>query len=275
MTSANIFNPAQMPDPDLVTQAQAAIDEFAQSSAPGIWPAINKEQLITEMRSRIQDPFSVDQGRQPFCGPSSILFELIRRNPPKYVQICRNLYQVGGFNAQTKWVQPSDKLRLSKGNLQMPQADWMVVATLRESENLLFPVQPDAPDIIRNISGMTKPWEMQGWVQEILGYRDAKVTTAFVMGDFQVMQEATDILNAGGVALMLITAEGLLSNSPPPIPFPSHWVALAGDVSIQTGSFTKPGRISFDIFTWARKMHIDVAEGPFKSYFWAAVTGRP
>lgn len=270
MTASSISNPAQLPDPNLVEQALQAIAAFEQSPVPGIWPAIQKPQLIEEMRSRVQDSFQVNQGKQPFCGPASFLFELIRRDPVKYVQICRNLYQLGGFSTKTKWISSSPNLIADQGNPEMPVSDWMVLSTLRESENLIFPVQTNSPDIIRNIAGMTNPWEMQGWVQEIFGYRNIQFAQAFLTGDLQVIQQAANIINSGGIAFALVTSEGLLYGDPPLIPFPSHWVALLGNVSLQT-----PGRVSFDIFTWARKMHVDVPESRFKSHFWGVVTGQP
>ncbi len=270
MTAANIAPPTQLPDPNLVKLAEGAIAEFEQSILPGIWPAIDKSQLITDMRARLQDPFQVNQGSQPFCGPASLLFELIRHNPPKYVEICRNLYQVGGFHTKSKWITPSRSLREDTGNPDMPLADWMILSTLRESDNLICPVRSNAPEMLRNISGMTNPWEMEGWVKEVLGYRNAQFITAFLTGDLQILHQVSDILQSGGVAFALITAEGLLMNQPPSVPFPSHWISLLGNISTEN-----PDHISFDIFTWAQQMHIDVAEKPLKSYFWGVVAGKP
>jgi hypothetical protein len=267
VTAANNYD--QLPDPNLVAQAMSAIAAFEQSKFPGIWSAIGKPQLVAEMRSRVQDPFQVNQGQQPFCGPASLLFELIRHNPLKYVQICRNLYQLGGFSTKTKWIYPSPELLADQGNPQMPIADWMVLATLRESENILFPIQTNSHEIIRNIAGMTKPWEMQGWLQEILNYRDVQFTSTFLTRDLQVMQQAAHIINAGGVALALVTSEGLLYGDAPPVPLPNHWVSLVGNIVLSSD------RISFDIFTWAKKMHVDVSENRFKSHFWGVVTGKP
>lgn len=266
-----------MADPQLLQQAQLAIAEFERSNVPGLWPGLNKEQVIAEMRARLNDPFQVNQGGQPFCGPAAILFELARRHPPKYVEICRNLFQIGGFHTQSgQWISPSPRLRESKGNLLMPQADWMVLSTLRESENLIFPVEADAPDVIRNIGGMTKPWEMAGWVREILGYPQANYHFAYRFGALEAMRDAQATLNAGGTAFALITAQGMLGNKLPLIPYPSHWIALLGNFAIQDGTHDQAmgNRISFDIYTWAQKMHVDLAEGLFENCFWGVVLGR-
>ncbi|OCQ97241.1 hypothetical protein BCD67_00385 [Oscillatoriales cyanobacterium USR001] len=260
-----------------VQQALSAIAEFEQSTFPSLWPGLDKEQIIAEMRSRIHNPFNISQGSQPFCGPAAILFELVRKNPLYYVQICRNLFQIGGFHSQSqKWIAPSPRLLETTGKFQMPQADWMVLSTLRESENLIFPVEPNAPKIIRNISGMTKPWEMVGWAREILGYSDVKYHHSYIFGDVSALQRAADTINAGGVAFPLISAEGMLTNKPSIVPFPSHWVALLGNITIQQANFSRGdrGRISCDLYTWAKQMRVDLVQKTFEDYFWGIVIAK-
>lgn len=261
-----------------VQQALEAIANFEKSKVPGVWPGLNKSQIVAEMRSRVTDPFQVNQGGQPFCGPATIVFELVRRDPLRYVEICRSLFLVGGFHTQSqRWISPSPRLRGSQGNLRMPQVDWMLLATLRESENLIFAVDANAPEILRNMSGMTKSWEIAGWVREILGCREVQYHHAYFVGDIIALQKAADAINAGGVALALITAEGMLGNRPPLVAYPSHWIVLLGNIAIQSTipGQAEGGRLSFDIYTWARQMRVDLAENPFKNYFWGAVTGRP
>jgi hypothetical protein len=264
-------------------EALAAIAAFEQSATPSLWPHLEKQAIVTEMRSRINDPFKVNQGRQPFCGPASILFELIRKQPLRYVQLCRNLFEQGSFQAKTKQVYASERLRhASKGNLQMGQADWMVLATLRDSENLLFPVDPEAPELMRNLSGMTKSWEMKGWTKEILGYEQVKYNHTYLLGDMRALQSAARVIETGGVAFMLVTANGLLGQTTPdkqdlPVAMPNHWITLLGNVSIQKGSFGKhdSGHVSFDVFTWAKQMHVDADEEPFERFLWGIVFGSP
>jgi hypothetical protein len=271
VTVSDIANPGlYQSDPNLVNAANTAITTFEQDRTPGAWDFLDKTTIIAEIRDRVQNPFLINQGGQPFCGPASVLFELVRKQPLRYVQICQSLYTVGGFQAATQWIAAPDALRHnSRGELHMGQADWMVLATLRQSENLLFPVEPNAPELIRNIAGMTKSWEMKGWIREILGYRNADYYHAYLLNDITALTAAADTIGAGGVAFALITAEGMLQATPPPIPFPSHWIVLLGNIKIQGD------RVSFDIYTWSKKLHLDLDQGAFKKYFWACVTGTP
>lgn len=264
LTSVYTSNPA------LVQKAEAEIMDFEKSFAPGVWHHLDKATLIAEMRSRIRNPFQVNQGGQPFCGPASVLVELIWKQPLRYVEICRTLFLVGGFHGATQYIASSDQLRqASYGNLRMPQTDWMILSTLRDAENFLFPVEPNAPEMIRNLAGMTKSWEMKGWVREILGYKNVQYNHAYLTNDIGAMNDATAVLKAGGAAFALITAEGMLTDTPPRVRFPSHWIALLGNIEVQGDP------VMFDIFTWSKQMRLKMDVSSFKEHLWATVTGTP
>ncbi|KEI67921.1 hypothetical protein A19Y_3091 [Planktothrix agardhii NIVA-CYA 126/8] len=157
---------------DILRQAEIAITEFENSKISGVWTGLDQQQIIAELRSHLVNPFNINQGTQPFCGPAAIVFELIRKNPLAYIQICRNLFQIGGFHTQNnRWISPPQWLSESPLNLEISQIDWMVLSTLRESENIIFSVDPNAPQLLRNLAGMTKPWEMAGWIKEILAIK--------------------------------------------------------------------------------------------------------
>ncbi len=249
---------------------------FRASPEPGVWPYLDKAAIVQAMQTRLRHPFSVNQGQQPFCGPAAILFELIRKWPLRYVQICQSLYETGAFATKNRQVQTSAALRqASQGELHMGAADWMILAALRESENWLFPVEPNAPEIVRNLAGMTKSWEMKGWVKEILGYPHVDYWHTYVLRDLSALRKAQTVLDQGGVAFGLITAEGLLSRDKPRITVPNHWIAIVGNVNIRQGQFWRhdSGHVTFDIFTWAQRVTVDEPEGIFEDAFWGVVLG--
>ncbi|VXD17999.1 conserved hypothetical protein [Planktothrix serta PCC 8927] len=259
-----------MVNPEQLKLAEQAITEFEISKVPGVWIGLNKTQIIAEMRSRLVNPFNINQGSQPFCGPAAIVFELIRKNPLAYIQLCRNLFQIGGFHTQSnRWISASIRLQESQGNFQMPQVDWMVLSTLRESENLIFPVEPNGPKFLQNLAGMTKPWEISGWTKEILGYQSVRTLNTYFSGDLSALQEANRIIQSGGVAFALINEFGLILNQNPLIPYPSHWIALLGNLSLNSSQ----DLISFEIYTWAKKMQIKINLDSLKTHLWEIIIG--
>ncbi|MBD2483753.1 hypothetical protein [Planktothrix sp. FACHB-1365] len=259
-----------MVNSDPLTIAETAIIEFERSKVPGVWTGLNKQQIIAEIRSRLLNPFNINQGSQPFCGPAAIIFELARKHPAAYIQLCRNLFQIGGFHTHTnRWIPSPVYLQQSQVNVKISQVDWMVLSTLRESENLIFSVDPNAPQLLRNLAGITKPWEIGGWTQEILGYQTIHYHYAYLFGDLEAIQKANQIVKSGGVAFGLINDFGLLLNKPPVFSYPSHWVALLDQLNIDYNR----NMIEFNLFTWGQQMQIKVDIKTFKTYFWAVVTG--
>lgn len=262
-----------LPDPQQVGLARDAIAEFERSRVPGVWPGLDRDRIVAGMRSRLDDPFRVRQGGQPFCGPAAIGFELIRRDPVRYVQICRNLFQIGGFHTRgDRWISASPRLRESRGNFQMPDVDWMLLSTLRESENIFLPVEPASPDLVRNLAGITKPWEIAGWTREILGYSDVKSNPAYLFGDINVLENTATVLNGGGVAFALINSDGLLEDKPPLVPHPNHWIVVLGDISI-SGSGDRHF-VQFEVYSWAKKIRVAVDGRTFSAHFWEVITGK-
>lgn len=261
---------AYFPDSSRVAAAEQTIAELEHSIAPPAWSFLDKATIVNELRARVRDPFQINQGGQPFCGPACAIFELIRRDPVHYVELCRSLFLIGGFQGRSHYIAASDRLRSgSHGDLKMAQVDWMVLATLREMENILFPVEPNAPDVIRNLAGMTKSWEMKGWVSEILGYSQVNYDHAYLLNDMVALANAATVLQKGGVALALITAEGMLQDQRLPVPYPSHWVAIVGGIEIQNNS------VQFDIYTWSKALRVQMDTSAFRQYFWGTVTGLP
>lgn len=274
------------------SQAKQALVTFEKSAKPGVWPHLSKKTVVANMRSLLADPFRIDQKQQPFCGPTSIVFELIRKQPLRYVQMCQQLYEQGMVQGTTRMIEASPRLRQASREMDMAEADWMLIATLRESENLIFPVDPNAPTLIRNIAGMTKSWEMKGWVQEVLGYRRVDYLHAYLLQDIHAMHRAKAAIAQGGVAFALVTAGGLFSKedvmtrvdskSVKKVALPDHWIVLVDIDDIpKTLSWrgvayrSDKATLRFDVYTWAQRKRVEIGRAAFRRFFWGVVIGEP
>jgi hypothetical protein len=192
------------------------------------------------------------------------------------------LYEHGCFEGYTKKITVAGRLCRSYGNLRMAQADWMLLATLRDCANKIVPIHPKAPYLIRELGGITKPWEISGWVRELLGYAHAKSHPTIVSGEFRALQEADSTIESGGVAFGLINADGLLGNSSFLVSrlhrlYPNHWVAILGDISIEAPTKitkNKQSRVQFDIYAWGRKIHVNTDTSAIKDFFWGVTVGK-
>lgn len=272
------LNPTATIDPRL----DERLAQFARSPQTGVWNHLDKSQIIEDIRDRLVNPYQIQQGEQPFCGPAAVVFELIRKQPDRYIDICQNLYEHGSFEGYIKKVVASGRLCRSYGNLRMPQADWMLLATLRDCANTIVPVHPKAPKLIRELSGITKPWEINGWVKELLGYPHTKSHPTILSGEFRALQVADSTIKAGGVAFGLINSQGLLGNNSFLASrfhriFPNHWVTILGNISIEPPTKitkNKQSRVQFDIYSWGRKIHVNTDASTIKDFFWGVAVGK-
>lgn len=260
-------------------EVEARLQRFVASAQPGIWPQLPKAKIVAQMRSRLQNPFEANQGKQPFCGPASILFELLRHQPLRYIEICQALYERGFFQAGATTIAATERLRHSQGELGMAEADWLLMATWRDAENSIFRVDPSAPKFIQQLSGITKSWEMAGWAKTLLGYQRVRYHRAFLLGDVSALRRAERAVQQGGVAFLLVTADALLKPRALPVTVPNHWIVLLGDVAVQGQRRPWPWRsdrqLSFETYSWARRYGIQVPERAFEDLFWGVVIAQP
>lgn len=255
--------------PDITADdlATFAIDQFEASSAPGVWPQIAKPTLIAELRERRSDATHVSQVHSDFCGPTSIAYELVRTQPRRYVDLCRQLYETGGFWSRTHRVDAPSGLRTKQVGQGMEAADWMLIATMRDDENAIFSVSPDASGLIRGAQGLTTHWEMEGWTSEILLKDDVASRTTFVWGEIDALRYAQQVWAGGGSAFFMIQSDMLRQPSRVVPPWPDHWVVYQGGLD-ETG-----GRVRFDVYTWGTQRSLDITADHFERCMFGIVTG--
>jgi hypothetical protein len=242
---------------------------FEQSTAPGVWPQIDKAALVADVRATVLDPEGqVYQAKAQFCGPTSIALELARQMPRRYVRLCQELYETGGFAARTKTISASDGLRSQPVGEDMSPADWMLVATMRDEENAVFAVDGGATGLDASIQGMTTQWEMEGWTGEVLFKDETEISTTFVWGEQDAIAYAEQVQASGGVAFLMIHSDLLLRPDEDTNPLlPDHWVVYRGGLSVADG------RTRFSVWSWARRYDVDVPTSRFEDCMYGIVTG--
>ncbi len=256
------------------TPAIAALLAFEFSTAPGVWPQLPKATLLSEMIDRVQHPLHVDQASTPLCGPAAIVFELVSRDPARYVALMRELYETGHFHGATEVVDPSQDTRDSAKPASIDVADWIMMATLRDTENAVFDVEGDSGDYVM---GLSTPWEMKGWAEEVLQLPDTSFTSTVFYGEFDALREAQDALDLGGVAFLLVNSSMLPGQVQPWFSVPQHWISFRGGLVIDEGDpwVWDSGHVKFDCYTWGSMRKVDLGEGPFEDAMFGVVTAVP
>jgi hypothetical protein len=246
------------------------LQQFIESPLPGVWPHIDKGEAIAQIAARIQDPYRVKQGGQPFCGQAAIIFELVRRQPDRYVEICQNLYESGSFRGHDRQIVATERLRHGGGDVRTDRVDWMLMATLRSAANKIVPVRARSSVLVRNIGGMTKPWEIANWQRDLLGYQSLNLIYTYKRGSvLPSLDRAALDLEAGGMAAILLNSQALLEQKWMPISFPSHWVTLLDRIQIESET------VSIPMYSWGRKIVLKTTPHRLQTHVWGVVTALP
>jgi hypothetical protein len=249
--------------------ALTALDAFEASPHPGRFSRIDKAKLIPEIRARINDPTVMNQGQENLCGPVAVLVALAQKNPERYVQMARSMYEEGQFAAAPDYViKPGSHLYADATPQSMANAevDWMLAASLRDYENAVFDMDPgDA------VAAYTTPGEVKKWFDKLLQCPRTSYESCYVYGEAAALREAaTAIANGASVALM-VDGNFLPGQNPSwwdqATNLPNHWVLLQ-----KVDSAKSPYK--FAIFTWGRVQAIDgISDGRLEDLLWGVVIG--
>lgn len=249
--------------------------QFKQSPFSGVWPHIAKDMLVEDMRKTVLNPLNVDQESVPLCGPTAVVYELAARQPHRFVQFCRQLWEMGFLVARGKTIKASDTLRNSP-NPPLTPADWILIATLREDENLLLEIDSDVNKFegfsagALWVSEILGPSSMKTWSHHILGFDNIDSLSTILTEEMKALGMAHDAWEAGGVAFLLINGNMLRPGNDCEI-WPDHWVAYHGDLQID---ITKEV-VHFHCYTWGEIKEPTIKIDKFTSCMFGVVTATP
>ncbi|MGH6926878.1 MAG: hypothetical protein ACREEV_01075 [Dongiaceae bacterium] len=222
------------------------ISRFESSGGQGSWPFISKADVAAGARDRIADASKIHQGSSSLCGPTSLLYSLIKKKPETYASYVTQLYSNGSAKIGSLEVKPRSDTR----NYKVPKdkihpVDWMALASLRDSENLALSYS----SVDDKAAGITMPGTLAGWFTKA-GFT-AKNVTNVVFTKSKSDIEAADALRKQGYRVCLFINADMLyvgkQNNKSVIP--NHWVVLSGPVNFFEGD-----RMSLTVFTWGRGM---------------------
>lgn len=130
---------------------------------------------------------------------------------------------------------------------QVPQADWVIMASIRDSENWFFDYQ-DATD-----EGGAWGDEIANWMRKA-GYRNViEEWNRSSTKDENNLRQADSLHHQRHHVLLLILRPwGLLLGQRDPDPRSKHWVALDSRVHI-TQAANQNKTVSMTVFTWGTR----------------------
>jgi hypothetical protein len=252
-------------------RANAALDAFQASTRPGRFSRISKATLIAQIRARIANPTVMYQGEENLCGPVAALVALAQRNPERYVEMARSMYEDGQFAAASDYViKPGSHLY----SIDVPQSmaqrdahvDWMLAASMRDYENAVLDMDPG--DVV---AAATTPGDVRKWFEKLLQCPRTSYDSCYVYGEAEALGKAATALANGASVALMVDAHFLPGQNPSwwdeATNLPNHWVLLQ-----QVDSAKAPYR--FTVFTWGRLQAMDgIDDGRLEDLLWGVVIG--
>jgi hypothetical protein len=279
--------------------AGGALRSLSQGSV-NVWDHIDRATIVSEIRDRLRDPEIIRQKPTGLCGPISIVVELARRSPARYVLAAKALLETGELHCPTgRLIEAEEELRQEPVVAgAIGQVDWLLAATMRDDANIWEDVDDDA----NGLESMTFWDEQRSWARDVLDLPVGGWETCFSWGEVDCMKKAQHAVEAGGVAFFLIdanllhdggdddeeemwwrksshnagkTPSGLgdkVHSEDDDIP-PDHWVIYLGGLNLPDD----PGDddpVAIRLWSWGAEFEVTGTVDAFTEYLYAVVTGR-
>lgn len=210
------------------------------------------------------------QGRTGFCGPAAFMYALLIDRPDLYKQYIVDLWDFGEaklgklqIKASKGVKRPTDLTIDWNGQTLMPAIDWMTMASLSDSSNLIFS-SAKASDM--QIGDITGPGTMDHWFEGVGServYVDISPfpgSSKFIPGTITVADviKFNQYIEQGHHAVLLIGSALLAPEGREPFftKFKNHWIVaiepfyIEGTTQLVHEETPLDTMISVKIFTW-------------------------
>jgi len=260
--------------------ARAFVAAFEAGGGSGRWPSIRKADLVASLYARIDDPSRIYQAANPSCGPTTFVYTLAQDAPRAYAKMVVDLYTRGSARVHNLTITASSSLRTTAPMGNADPADWIAFASLRNSENALWPMWLGG---INNIAGMTLPSAIADWMRRA-GYSSVRESSSVlrpIMTVSAAWLDAADRLYRRGFQVLLFIDGDLLDSDTEDDSislFPTHWVSLRSQIT-DGGIVSYDSPLSCRLWSWSRIYNIPVSRGSLKkrhflNKFYGYVAGR-
>ena len=236
------------PKPSPMAAAQAKVAAFASGTGAAAFKKIPRAAVAAGLSARVVDPNLIDQAGSSLCGPSVFTRRIAGTDPVAYVTFVIDLYQTGQGHIGDLKVKAGDDLRDYDPGSRIDPADWIAIASLRDSDNWFF----DYQDVNDEVAGITMPSALESWFRKI-GYRDiVNETNVFLNKDEDCLRKASELWGKDYWVCLFINSQMLHDetdhdhSSHSHSTTPDHWVALTSAVDISPDKKV----VKFTVYSW-------------------------
>ncbi len=237
----------------------------ALGNATAAWPYLDKVAVLDRIKLLRGDPDLFDQGRMGLCTAAAFYHHALQRSPDKMAQLGNALLNQGvGYLGNLKIragydLRHADYAKLAAASPPfVPQAEWMLMSSLRDSENIWFDFEGGLDE---NYSMSTSAKELSGWYEDTGFYSNVGYTDDTSIAKIKTLKKAANNQLALWIRTNMISPG---SNT-------GHMISVESPIAIDPATNT----ISFDYWTWGRvkpykKLSMSLAD--FQKDYFGAIT---
>jgi hypothetical protein len=222
-------------------RADQLVDAFALKRSPAAFPNIDRAAVAAGLHERVADPDKIDQGGSSLCGPAAIVHTVAVIDPVAYVIYVTSLYDTGRAQLRTMSVVAGSDLKAYRLGRNVNPADWIALASIRDSENWFFDYQEPSDEA----AGITIPDSLESWFKRVGFTEVINRTNVFFEKDTASIRSADDLFGKSYWVCLLVNDELLYDDKMNDKSLiPTHWVVLTDHVVISGGN------ISLTVYSW-------------------------
>ncbi len=240
--------PAKPEDPARA-RAKAEVDRFAARSPAGKFMRFRAQDIIADLKARIDDPTKIDQKRVGLCPSASVLYALAMSDVVAYARLVMDLYEKGEARLNKWHLKPGpDLLRYALPANMIAPVDWIPMASIRDSENWFVDYQA----VEDNGGGWGN--EVARWLRRA-GYSTVLEEWRLLGSASPINLERADILYKSNHHVLLLINGGALRDETDWTFIATHWVVLASPIQFGTDA-SGDRTVKFTVYTWGKRQEV-------------------
>jgi hypothetical protein len=246
----------------------------------GMWQNLRREDVAAGLKSRVDSPDLINQGNTYLCGMAAVAHEIAKSDPVHYAWMGLCLFMMGRARlsrASSEELKPGVETRRSaipnvyvKGGMRpMNHADWLVLASMRDSLNTILNYSKSEAGFLGNIpliGHFFKELHPAGWnttgdvikALKLAGWGTVvdRVTGPVRTAGAQNAEDAADYRERGYSVILLINSRLLRDEravTTAAVGTSDHWVGLVA--GIELNRFWRSGGSS-ELDRWGARARI-------------------
>lgn len=213
------------------------------SSMKSSWPHLDEKIVMSRLDDLKRNPNLVNQGSLGLCGEAAFFRHVLQRRPTLFVHAAKLLFAEGWGFVNNLVIHPDSDLRNADYSAIVaafptkvipPQADWMVLSALCDTENLILDFEGTPAE---NYADGTYFFQMSKWYQKSQLY-----TLVTKDEDDDLIHIKTSVLKTANNHIVLNIRTAMIQ----PGSIGRHFITLESPFLIDEQNDS----VSFDYWTW-------------------------